>query len=80
MMRQKAAEMELANATSAAHWLKQGGFSWWSHVVKISRTMNVRDETCVGVETPIGSRSNRKTLAAQKLSPEFSDISSDEEI
>ena len=42
--------------------------------------MDVCDETCVGVETPIGSRSNRKTLAAQKLSPEFSDISSDEEI
>ncbi|KAJ1464324.1 hypothetical protein T484DRAFT_1758182, partial [Baffinella frigidus] len=85
MMRKHVSDMEQANAASAAHWLKQGGFSWWRHVANMS---NVRQSGGVSetvdveecVEKPRGSRSNRKALAAQKNSPEFSDNSSDDEV
>jgi len=90
MMRKRVSEMEQTNAASAAHWLKQGGFSWWCHVTKISNASasDVRESSDMSetvdvgehVEKPRGSRSNRKALAAQKNSPEFSDNSSDDEV
>jgi len=42
----------------------------------MSETVDVDEH----VEKPRGSRSNRKALAAQKNSPEFSDNSSDDEV
>jgi hypothetical protein len=74
MMRKRVEEMKNDNAASAAACLKQGGFSWWCHVAKQSKLKNVSDE-CEDkpIETPCGTRSNRKALAAKKSSYEFSD-------
>ncbi len=73
------------NAASAAHWLKSGGCAWWTHVTNTSKIQNMGDPTSSDdeeepIQKPRGSRSQRKTLATQKHHPEFSDISSDDDV
>jgi hypothetical protein len=70
--------MKNVNAVMAAHWLKQGGFSWWCYVTKEAKLLNVFDECEENpIETLRGTRSNRKALAARKSS--YADNSSCDE-
>jgi hypothetical protein len=81
MSRQKKAHIQSVNAARAAHWLQEGGFTWWRHVARVSKLGDASEEVCENTNTskPRGLRVNRKTLAAAKHSPEWSDYSSDED-